>query len=379
VDLVSALGMAGLKSVVMADPDDPVRFSRHVVGTLPKLDHWTEPEKLVSCLIQWALAQEEKAVLIPQTDGDLLLVSRNRAALSPHFRFTVADEWLLEQLIHKDRFQVLAHQLQLDVPAAHVISTDTASTIPRGMRLPVVVKPLTRRGLAGLSNEGKAIRIDSEAEFQALRGRRPTCDLDLLVQELVPGPESRIESWHGYIDDAGKLAGQFCGRKVRTWPLEYGHSTALQITATPDVARAGQDIAERLSLRGLVKMDFKRDPAGVLRLLEVNPRATLWLHPGAVAGVNLAALLHADLAEIPRPPVLPLRTGVTWCAPRDDWRAARALGMSRSAWLAWTLRCPARSGASWSDPTPFLRGQLAPALMRRLARAAGRSRTEPET
>lgn len=377
VDLVQALGRAGLRSVVVAGENDPVRFSRHVLATLPQRDHWTQDERIVSELLRWGSAQKERPVLFAQTDGDLLLVSRHRAALAGAFRFLVADPILVEDLVDKERFQVLAERLGLDVPRAATLPSTGTPQVPPGLRLPLIAKPLTRRGLVDVDEHGKAVRVDTRAGLEALWTRTSARGVDLLLQELVPGPESRVESWHAYIDTAGAVVGDFCGEKIRTWPPEYGHSTAVRITSTADVARAGAAVVARLGLRGLVKVDFKRDPAGVLRLLEVNPRATLWHHPGAVAGVNLAALVYADLTGLPRPPRRALRAGVTWCAPRADRWAARATGVSTSEWARQTLRCPARSGASWSDPAPFLRGELVPALVRRLRPSRRGTAAEP--
>lgn len=366
VDLVRALGLAGLRSVVVASDDDPVRFSRHVVGMLPRLDHWTQAVEFVKQLLEWATTQAVPPVLLPQSDGDLLLVSRHRAALGVAFRLVVADANLVESLVDKARFHHLAERLGLDVPRAKALTASDDPGAAADLRPPFVVKPLSRRGLAGLDDYGKAVRVDGEAELRALWHRVAAAGVDVLVQELVPGPETRVESWHAYLDEAGTIVGEFCGEKIRTWPPAYGHSTALRVTNTPDVRRAGRDVVERIGLRGLVKVDFKRDPVGALRLLEVNPRATLWHHPGAVAGVNLAALVHADLTGRPRPLVGPLKAGTTWCALRDDRRAARALKVPLHVWAAETLTCRARSGASCGDPAPFLRGQLLPAVVRRL-------------
>ena len=102
---------------------------------------------------------------------------------------------------------------------------------------------------------------------------------------------------------------------------------ALEITDADDVRRTGRAIVERLSLTGVAKLDFKRDPRGDLRLLEINPRFNLWHHAGAIAGVNIPALVYADLVGIPRPPVAPARAGVRWCRMWKDLPAARADGM----------------------------------------------------
>lgn len=367
VDLVRALGLAGLSSVVMALADDPVRFSRHVAGTLRWFDHWTQADAFVDELLTWAGTQPEPPVLIPQTDGDLLLVSRHRERLAGRFRFRIPSTDLVEDLLDKGRFQRLAERLGLAVPRGCTVSAGAGAKAVEGLRFPMVVKPLSRRDLAGLEGGGKAVLVSDQAQLSALWPKIAVAGVDVLAQELVPGPETQVESWHAYVDEAGEVAGEFCGSKIRTWPTSFGHSTALRVTDVVDVRREGRQLVERLGVRGLVKVDWKRDPTGALQLLEVNPRATLWLHPGAVAGVNLAALQYADLTGGPRPAVGPLRPGVTWCAVPDDRLAARAMGVPAVAWCVEVLRCQARSGADWADPAPLLRGQLGPALVRRLS------------
>ena len=74
----------------------------------------------------------------------------------------------------------------------------------------------------------------------------------------------------------------------------------------------GRDIVERLKLFGVAKLDFKRDGAGKLHLLEINPRFTLWHHAAAVAGLNIPALVYADLTGTPRPAATRAKTGVRW-------------------------------------------------------------------
>jgi D-aspartate ligase len=92
--------------------------------------------------------------------------------------------------------------------------------------------------------------------------------------------------------------------------------------------------------------------------LEINPRFNLWHHAGAVAGVNIPALVYADLAGIPRPPVARARAGVRWCRMWKDLPAARADGMPLAAWLHWALASEAKSTLSWDDPIPLLRAAV---------------------
>ncbi|MFY7915679.1 MAG: ATP-grasp domain-containing protein, partial [Rubrivivax sp.] len=124
-----------------------------------------------------------------------------------------------------------------------------------------------------------------------------------------------------------------------------------------DVAAIGREVAARIGLRGVAKFDFKRAPDGRLYLLEINARFNLWHHLGAVAGVNLPALVHADLTGRERPLAAVARPGRCWCRPRQDRLAAREAGLSILAWLAWVVRCEA-GPLHWDDPMPFLKPRL---------------------
>ena len=158
--------------------------------------------------------------------------------------------------------------------------------------------------------------------------------------------------------DANVIVGEFAGRKIRTWPASYGDSTALETSEARDVLALGRALVKRLRFHGVAKFDFKRGPDERLRLLEVNPRFNLWHHLGAIAGVNLPALVYGDLIGAPRPIVVPAQAGFRWCKPWKDHAAARATGMSLAQWASWLLRCEAKSGLAWDDPFPLFGATL---------------------
>ncbi len=224
---------------------------------------------------------------------------------------------------------------------------------------PVIIKPLTRlerwNERFGLR---KALEAQNADQLRALWPQLVDLGTDLLAQELIPGGEAQIESYHCYVDQTGATAGEFTGRKLRTYPASYGHTTALEITDARDVRGQGRAIVERLGLTGVAKLDFKRDPQGKLHLLEINPRFTLWHHAGAIAGINIPALVYADLTGLPRPAMGRAKVGVRWCRIWNDLPAARASGVPLATWLPWVLRCEAKSAVSWDDPMPLARAAL---------------------
>ncbi len=333
------------------------------------VDPWSEPARLVDRLLEFAKTQDERPVLYYDGDWDLLLVSRYREALADGFRFVVADAELVEDLVAKERFQVLAERLELPVPRARRL--DVSGRQINGeldLTFPIVVKPLTRQNILWrrLSN-AKAVRFDDPAALEQALPELAALEMPMLVQELILGPETRLESYHVYVDASGQIAGEFSGRKIRTYPRSLGYSTALTTTDNRSIMELGRELTERLGLRGVAKFDFKQAEDGTLYLLEVNPRFSLWHHLGARAGLNLPLLVYCDLAELPRPPQGPVRANVRWVSPLRDRRAASEDGISFLPWLKWTLGCEAKAALAWNDPWPAI-GAIAWRIRSRLRR-----------
>lgn len=365
-ELVRPLGLAGVACAVVTERHNPVSYSRFVRAVIEWPDAGTDPEALLGHLLRFAAAQPYPPILFYEQDPQLLLVARHRDRLEVGFRFVLPDPTLVEELVDKGRFASLADRLSLPVPPTRRIDPARSDVGELGLRFPLILKPLTRReDWAAIGGEAKALMVESPAALRDLWPRLAAAKGGLLAQEMIPGPESAIESYHVYVDATGAVVAEFTGRKIRTFPLALGHSTALEITEARDVVTIGRDVVERLGLRGVAKLDFKRGPDGRLHLLEVNPRFNLWHHLGAVAGINLPALVHADLAGLPRPPTAArARAGARWCWPTKDIHAARAAGIPLASWLPWALGCDAKAVLAWDDPRPTLNTGLRRLLSR---------------
>ncbi len=347
-DVAAPLQASGVPVTVVSPRVSVVRFSRSTSGWI---DRPRDEDALVAALLDHARASAGPVVLYYEEDDDLLFVSRHRAELGRGLRFVIPDADLVEKLADKAAFQQLAEELDLPVPLTQVL--DLSPVVPEAVdtAFPVLVKPVRRERDWRAVTPGKAVVVSRPDELRALLERLAPHHPRILLQQLVPGPETQVESYHVYVDPTGDVAAEFTGRKLRTHPRSLGHSTALVTTCAPDVAHLGRELTRRLGLRGVAKLDFKRDPEGRLWLLEVNPRFNLWHHVGAVAGVNIPAVVWADLVGLPRPPVSPARPGVTWCKVDRDWLAARRDGVGLAAWLGWLARCDTRSVG---DPVRWL-------------------------
>ena len=368
LDIVRPLGRAGVRCIAVARGTDPVRWSRFTAAFVDRTA-WGTAEDRVAGLLALAEREPEPPTLFYANDQDLLLVSRHRAALREVFLLAIADADLVELLLVKTRAHERFAALGLPVPPVWRLDRQ-AGRPPDGIRYPVVVKPVVREQGPAIGGAAKATRFGTAQELETAWPALSASPDDLLAQLLIEGGEDRIESYHVYIDAAGEIAGEFSGRKLRTFPVRYGNTTALVTTDAEDVRALGRRVVHGLGLRGVAKVDFKRDADGRLWLLEVNPRFNLWHHAGACAGVNIPALVHADLTGTARPAVRPARAGLTWTDPLMDRRARREAGVSVPRWLAWTAGADSRWSIALDDPLPVVRGIVAPYVRRRLPAAA---------
>jgi D-aspartate ligase len=358
MEVIRALALAGVSTAVVAPRHDESPYSRFSTKIFDW--DWDLPieecgEQLLERLLEFGRRQSEPPVLFFCSDQAVMFTSRFRTQLEPTFRFAVASPDLVEDLSDKQRFSNLSARLSLPVPATRVVESARAfADVDYDAHLfPLIVKPVLRSRTWAYTELAKALRVDDLAELRALAQKFRESEQRFVVQECVPGPETAIESYHVYVDGKGSVRAEFTGCKIRTMPAEFGHSTALALTAATDVRDLGRKLVDDIGLRGVAKFDFKRSPQGELFLLEINARFSLWHHLGARVGVNIPAMVYADLTGgrwVSSP--TERATAATWVHPKDVVAARRA-GVPMLQWLIWAARCDAKAFWAWNDPLPL--------------------------
>jgi D-aspartate ligase len=389
INLVRTLGLAGLPAIVASsDPDEPAFASRYCVEgcLLPASDN---PEAIAATLVALGtrLSIEEgcRIPIMYGSDDALQLLYRYRDRLERYFLFLVSDPAVGNSLIAKDRFQRMARQRGLPVPRSLVFEGDGPGTL-RGTAGPVLVKPSTKvdwhhtvlcQRLFG--GDGKARIFASGAEAA---GHEVVAEFrdQLTFQEYVPGGDDELWSFHGFADENGEVLASFIGRKVRTYPTLTGESAFIELAHDDSLEALGREVARRCPLKGVFKMDFKRDPRnGHWYLLEINARYTLWHYLAASNGLNLARTTYDYLMYGMRPPERRASRDYRWLSLELDFRAYRELAargeLTATAWARSILGSRnVYNLFAWRDPEPWLRFWLR-RVARRLDRALFRFTT----
>jgi D-aspartate ligase len=387
LDLLRPLRLAGITTIVAgSDLDNPVFASRHCGGRceLPPLD---QSEALTDALVELSDTVVGRTgwrpLLVYGNDGHLDFIYTHQAPLSKSFLLLLNDVEIGRALLEKDRFEALAQDRRLPVPTTFAWEGTGPGTVA-GSEGPVLVKPRQKSDWHDSPLHARLFRDDGKAlVFEDGRAAvaHPVVahyHQDLVFQRFIPGDDRALWSYHGVADEEGSVLADFIGRKIRTFPPITGESTFIEMAQDDSLQALGRDITARIPLRGVFKMDFKKDSRDEsYYLLEINARFTLWHHLAAANGVNLIRVLYDYVAKtgavaVPKTAMTKYR----WVYLRRDYGAYRALAVQgKLGFTGWMLSLLGSHKVypffAWGDPNPFISLWVG-RLRRRARRGTGR-------
>lgn len=364
LDLLRTLGMAGIPAIVVSsDKSDPTFASRYCSGRCISPPRY-QADALVAALIdasdQLFASLGRRVPLMYGGDDWLELIYAYRDRLQEKFLLLLNDPEVAVGLLTKDRFEALARKRDLPVPRSR--PWEALSEIQGA----VIAKPHSRSffyesPLYAELFEGKTKALIFESGRAASSQELVERFRDQLTfQEYVRGDDRQLWSFHGFSDELGTVLSFFVGRKLRTSPPLTGQSAFIELIHDEALAMYGRRMAERISLKGPFKIDFKTDAVtGKHFLLEVNARFNLWNHLGAANGLNLMQVAYDYLVSGKRPPLQTYRTDTRWISLPHDFRSYRTLAargeLSFVAWISsFLLTRTVHKHFSWKDPAPFV-------------------------
>ncbi|WP_328970010.1 carboxylate--amine ligase [Streptomyces sp. NBC_00239] len=350
---VRSLGRSGVEvHAVVEDEGGPLARSRYLraIHRGPAGD--PAPDALLHCLTGISERIGRPAVLIAMDDLSAITVARIAHRLTGRYLCPGQAPELPLLVADKAELAALCARWDIGHPETVVPSSGReAADAAWRLGLPVVAKWSRPWLLPAGTGLRSTTLIDTAAGARGLYERSQEAGSRLLLQRFLPGGPDTDWFFHGCFTGGGRplLAGS--GRKELAWPVRTGLTAVGRWLPDPAVERAGLRLAERLDYRGILDLDFRRDPEGRLRLLDFNPR------PGAqfrlftdAAGLDLVRALYMDLTgqQVPAPDGGPGRVFVA-----ENYALLAALSAPRAV----ARRGRGRVEPAWfaaDDPLPFL-------------------------
>jgi D-aspartate ligase len=325
---------------VIGVDDDRTRPGCHsrLVETVRGLSHLPLGLQLVETLLDHADREGGPWLLVPAADDAVQWCITHRDTLVPRLR--MSSGLVPERagvMLDKSLFGQRCRALGIDVPATvQPASMADVQAFARDVGLPCIVKPraghLWRKKLRGQ----KLLTPQDLPELERVMRDIVGDPSGVVLQELVPGPESQLVVGAVWAGEHGRVRHVLTARKIRQFPRNFGSGSLVRTEDLPDVRALSIDIVEKLDYRGLCGTEFKLDArTGRLRLIEINPRPTLWFDLCRAAGTHLVRGHAQELTQVPGAPITAQVDGVTWrYLVRDAIALAQVgpLALARSLW-----------------------------------------------
>jgi D-aspartate ligase len=357
--VVSAARSAGARGrAVHVLPESPglppAAASRHV-STVLRLAPGDRPE----AAWERRLAALPPAVLVPCSDRGIAFLARRRhelLELGHHPAEGDDDLWLAA--LDKQRTYALADAAGVPRPrTVPVTSRRAAVEAGHALGWPCGAKPRSPADFRRLGLAGKGWTLPGPAAVDELLGPAITAGAELLMTEVVPGPDDAYCSYYGYVDARGRELLHVTKRKLRQFPVHFGTGTYHVTDDVPDARDLGRRFVRGSGLRGLVNVEFKRDARdGRLVLIECNVRLTAAVELLRRVGVDLPELVYQGALGQAEPVPRARPQAVHQWLPLQDLRALRQYRAAGELDVAtWARSLRGRQSLPmlrWSDPGP---------------------------
>ncbi len=297
------------------------------------------------------------AVLLAGNDAGLHFLANNRVELSE--RFLLDDSKPDAQVCMLDKLCTYEAARSAGVPTPKfwpVGSATELEAIRADLVYPLIVKPKLSHVFRAKFGT-KYFQADSFDE--ACAGVRAASDagVDVLLMELIPGPDDRLCSYYTYIDMDGQPTFHFTKRVIRRYPVNMGQGTYHVTANIPELRPLANALFRQAGLRGLANAEFKLDVRdSTLKLIECNARFTAANQLLAVAGLDLGRWVYYRIIGRPLPIPKGFRTGVHLWSPARDTAAFLQLRrrgeITTRAWIASLLHHQSFAWFDWRDPLP---------------------------
>jgi predicted ATP-grasp superfamily ATP-dependent carboligase len=323
----------------------------------------TSSDELIQTLETVGPSLKQKGVLVPCTDMNVLLVSRNRERLRSWFHVVLPPAEVIETLMNKVLFYNFAQEHGFKIPQTRFLrESQDVVRAAQELRFPCVLKPpISDVPKWDAHSPLKAYKLQSQEEFLLTYERVKDWSDDLIVQEWIVGNDTNLYSCNCYLDAQLEPLATFVARKIRQWPPVTGESSLGEECRDDVVLDETIRLFKKAGLHGLGYVEFKQDERnGNHYILEPNVgRPTGRSAIAEAGGVELLYTMYCDVVGLPLPDN---RTqhykGVKWISLRRDlqsslyhWREGK---LSFRGWLRSIRGKKAYALFSRRDPAPFI-------------------------
>lgn len=301
---IRTLGRRGIP-VIALDYHFPTAYalsSRYVTERILCPDVNKDEKALADFLLQLGRKFSERPVLMATADSYALLISRFSDELSQYYRFPDLASGLLESIIDKKGLHHLAMRHNLRTPLTYIVDEKAdLGAIADAIPYPCIIKPALSHKFVKIFRQ-KCLFASDKSELVESLTLAQSSELEVMVQEIIPGFDDQMFVFDVYIDRNGNATHTLSGQKLRQFPINFGSSTLTHHFYDQILIDLGLDYMRRLNYRGYGEIEFKKDPrSGDYYMIEINARLSTLNILFDKCGVEFTYIMYRDLIGDPLP------------------------------------------------------------------------------
>jgi predicted ATP-grasp superfamily ATP-dependent carboligase len=307
---VRELGKAGYEVAGMDSGLFAASYSRYLSTSLQ-----CAPGKAACAALQkLAATLGERGILIPTSDAWVEWICHNHESLARHWDFAPSyADGVAASLLDKGSFHELCIGHGVAVPACWVGGAkELRARIPEVI-FPCLLKPTLIHAVKPFMGGRKLFVFEDASELESMLRRLPPVDIDWMLQELIPGPESNITLYAGYFPESGSAHQGFTCRKLRQYPPGFGSASRVCSELLEETRQLSENFLQAVGFQGIAGTEFKYDERDQqLKIVEINPRPTLWFGLSHHCGKRVTLAACCDFNGCALPPEEGQANGVLW-------------------------------------------------------------------
>jgi D-aspartate ligase len=312
--VIRSLGLKGFHIIAMSyDRTEFGHTSKYVYERVKIPNPSIEEKEFIDFLLK--NSYRWNGALIFDTNDDVAIsISKNKAELANYYKIVTAEWDIVRKFIEKPETYTLCEKCNVPYPETFLPKTlDELYKIKNEITYPCILKPVVGHEFAREFNS----KNFGVVNYNELLSKFDLClksGHKVMVQEIIPGPDSNIYECMVYVNSEGYINTRFVFRKVRQNPPRFGVSrVAISQDGIPQIEEFTERILTEAGFRGIATAEFKKGLRdNQFKLLEINVRAFRpnWL--ATYCGINFPWITYMDLVEKEQVKVIVYKKGVYW-------------------------------------------------------------------
>lgn len=358
MSIIRSLAKAGVDVRLLCRPGAVPSYSRYA-HRLPADGSGPQPDLWLRYLLGPESDDLRGAVLLACNDDAVELLLDHRDALAEKYVLDVCDPGAQRAML--DKLATYRVAAAAGVPTPRFWPAESMEDVEARKdeyTYPLMMKPLYSHQFKKVL-EGKYLMARDFEELMAAYRLVNEHGVEVVLLEVIPGPDDLLCSYYTYIDEGGAPQFHFTKRIIRRYPEHEGFGCYHITDWNPEVRDLGLKLFRHAGLKGVANVEFKRDPRdGRLKLIECNARFTAANGLLTASGIDLGANVYRRLAGLPQPALDDgaYAKGLRLWYPLDDFLAfldlRREGRLDLVSWAKDVAHYQVLPYFCWSDPMP---------------------------